>query len=149
MFCWLRQDCVVFEWTLELLHEIASAKNKSKRRLFANVAITDSMYSDCLAGDKLQIDIQRWLSPPDPWKNYNVAHGLRHNGTGTWFVQGDILSEWKESGPSSLLWIRGKRRFLVSAYLFAEVDGCHPSQRAQGRVCYGVLTVRHFLLENL
>jgi hypothetical protein len=63
--------------------------------------------------------IQNWLSPPDPWKNYNIARESRHSHTGAWFVKGDTLSEWKNSGPSSLLWINGKRQFLPSVYIFA------------------------------
>ena len=77
----------------------------------------------CLAGDKLQRRIRSWLSPPDPWKNYNIAHRSRHSGTGAWFVQGDTLSEWKASGPSSLLWIHGKRELPPNTYPFAEIDG--------------------------
>ena len=64
-----------------------------------------------MAGEKLQRDIQSWLSPPDPWKNHNIAHELRHDVTGAWFVRGDTLSEWRAFGPSSLLWVHGKRRF--------------------------------------
>src|SRR5260221_8725796 len=36
-------------------------------------------------------------------------------GTATWFVQGDTFSEWKSSGPSSLLWIHGKSQSLPCA----------------------------------
>jgi hypothetical protein len=63
-----------------------------------------------------------WLSPPDPWKNFNIARKSRHSETGAWFVKGNILSEWKGSGPSSLLWINGKRQLSLSAYIFAETD---------------------------
>ena len=62
------------------------------------------------------IKVKNWLSPPDPWKNYNIA---RHNDAGGWFVKGDTVSEWKNSRPSSLLWINGKRQ-LPSAYIFAQ-----------------------------
>jgi len=68
------------------------------------------------------MDIQRWLSPPDPWKNYNTARRSRHGGTGAWFIQGDMLSEWKASGPSSLLWIHGKRKLPRNAYSFVRTD---------------------------
>jgi hypothetical protein len=75
-----------------------------------------------LAGDKLQQDIFRWLAPPDPWKNYNVARGSRHGKTGTWFFNGDMFSAWKASGPSALLWIHGKRKLPSSAYPIAETQ---------------------------
>ena len=50
-----------------------------------------------LAGDN-------WLSPPDPWKNHNLAHESRHGGTGSWWIEGDTYVEWKSSDTSSLLW---------------------------------------------
>ena len=64
-------------------------------------------------GDKLQHDVRNWLSPPDPWKNHNLARGSRHGGTGTWWIQGDTYAEWKASGSSSLLWIHGKRPYTA------------------------------------
>jgi hypothetical protein len=62
--------------------------------------------------------IQNWLSPPDPWKNFNIARKSRHGDTGAWFVKGTTLTEWKASGPSSLLWINGKRQLLPSVDIF-------------------------------
>ena len=67
-------------------------------------------------------NIFRWLSPPDPWKNFNTACESRHSETGEWFTKGDTLSKWKDSGPSSLLWINGKRQLSPTAYVFAETD---------------------------
>src|SRR6267142_3272816 len=78
--------------------------------------------AETLAGDELQRCIQWWLSPPDSSKNYNIAHGSRHSGTGSWFIQGDTLSEWKESGRCSLLWIHGERKLSPSDYSFADTD---------------------------
>ena len=96
--------------------------NKLKRQLFSNVSVTAWNQLNCLAGDKLRNDIFRWLSPPDPWKNYNVVRESRHSNTGAWFVNGNTLSEWKASGPSSLLWIHGKRKLLLNPYPFAKTD---------------------------
>jgi len=69
---------------LTMVHEMASEIKQSRRR-----------------------EIQKWLSPPDPWKNYNIARESLHQGTATWFTEGDIFAEWKLTG--SLLWIHGKR----------------------------------------
>jgi hypothetical protein len=60
--------------------------------------------------------IRSWLAPPDPWKNYNIGRESRHSGTGAWFMNSSTLSEWKESGPSSLLWIHGKRWFTTHRF---------------------------------
>jgi len=75
-----------------------------------------------MTGNELLDNIQKWLSPPDPWKNFNIACESRHNQTGMWFVKGDTLSEWKDSGPSSLLWINGKRQLSASAHIFADTN---------------------------
>ena len=66
--------------------------------------------------------MRSWLSPPDPWKDYNIARGSRHKETGLWFVNSETFSEWKSSGPSSLLWINGKRQLPPGAYIFAVTD---------------------------
>ena len=58
-------------------------------------------------------NVQKWLSPPDPWKNHNTVHDTRHRGTGTWLIQGDTYAKWKSSDTTSLLWIKGKRQFIV------------------------------------
>ena len=59
------------------------------------------------SGDKLQENIQMWLSPPDPSINHNTACEAYHNGTATWFLEGTIYNEWKTTG--SLLWTHGNR----------------------------------------
>ena len=74
--------------------------------------------TDTLAGDELLNNIRTWLSPPDPWKNFNIALKSRHSDTGAWFVKGHTLSKWKASGPSSLLWINGKRQLLPCVDIF-------------------------------
>jgi hypothetical protein len=51
--------------------------------------------------------IHKWLSPPDPSTNHNIACGTHHKKTASWFFQGSIFQEWKSTG--SLLWIHGKR----------------------------------------
>ncbi len=67
----------------------------------------------CLTGDELQQNMQRWLSPPDPWKNHSIARESQHSGTATWWIHGETFSKWKSSGPSSLLWLHGKRTSFV------------------------------------
>jgi hypothetical protein len=52
----------------------------------------------------------RWLSPPDPSTNHNIACKAHHDGTAQWFFQGNIYSQWKST--DSLLWIHGKRALL-------------------------------------
>jgi hypothetical protein len=78
---------------------------------------------DCLAGNELQRDLRRWLSPPDPWKNHNIACESHHEGTAAWFVQGDTFSEWKVSNSGSLLWIHGKRPLKPNSPAYVISDG--------------------------
>ena len=58
-------------------------------------------------GNQLRESTHKWLSPPDPSTNHNIACGTHHKKTATWFFQGGIYQEWKATG--SLLWIHGKR----------------------------------------
>jgi hypothetical protein len=103
------------------MHKIASDMNKVKRESFLCLPRDEGLM--CLLVDKLQGDIQSWLSPPDPWRNYNIACGSRHIGTARWFLESDSFSEWKSSGPSSLLWIHGKRAQSSSLSAITETDG--------------------------
>jgi hypothetical protein len=50
--------------------------------------------------------IFEWLSPPDPSANYTKALETRHDGTGLWFIHGDVFEEWKRR-PGSFLWLHG------------------------------------------
>src|SRR5260370_31183174 len=74
-----------------------------------------------LTGDKMQQDVRNWLSPPDPWKNHNLARDSRHGGTGTWWIEGATYAEWKSSDAGSLLWVHGKRQYLA-LYSFPVTD---------------------------
>jgi hypothetical protein len=65
------------------------------------------------AGDKAREGFQKWLSPPDPSVNFNTAREIYHDGTATWFTQGDTYKRWKSSGSESFLWIHGKGLSLL------------------------------------
>ena len=58
-------------------------------------------------GNQLRDSVHKWLSPPDPSKNHNIACGTRHKKMASWFFEGSIFQEWKSTG--SLLWVHGKR----------------------------------------
>ena len=60
--------------------------------------------------DKLaRQDLRRWLSPPDPSTNHNIASNAHHKGTANWFFEGRTYKEWKSTDSDSLLWVHGKR----------------------------------------
>ena len=55
-----------------------------------------------------QHKIRLWLSGVDPSLNYNRALRKRHEGTGSWFINGDVFLDWKEDlGPDSIIWLYG------------------------------------------
>ena len=94
------------------MQEIAEGVNKMKR-LF--ILVPRSWFVDANPtplGDKLRKDVRKWLSPPDPSINHNIACEAHHRGTATWFTHGAAYENWKARG--SLLWIHGKRMFLYS-----------------------------------
>ena len=88
------------------------------------------------AGDNVVRNIREWLSLPDPWKNHNVVHDSRHSETGTWLIKGDTYAKWKSSGPSSLLWINGKRQYFIPTCLYRTDDHC---------ICSGCRKERHLV----
>jgi hypothetical protein len=77
------------------------------RRLSSNLTSADYVVLLILSGNQLRESTHKWLSPPDPSTNHNIACGTHHKKTSTWFFQGRIYQEWKATG--SLLWIHGKR----------------------------------------
>ena len=74
-------------------------------------------------GDQLRNDLAIWLSPPDPFINYNTASDARYSGTGVWFIESNEFKNWKES--SSLLWIYGKRTFSRTLSTRSELKTPH------------------------
>ena len=56
---------------------------------------------------QLRDNIHKWLCPPDPSINHNIACATHHKKAATWFFEGSIYKEWRSKG--SLLWIHGKR----------------------------------------
>ena len=91
-----------------LIQELASDINKSRRAF--NCCSNGDADDDCdyIVGDQLQETFRRWLSPPDPSKNHNIACDAHHEGSAEWFLHGNTFSEWKRT-TGSLLWIHGKR----------------------------------------
>ncbi|KAF8266719.1 hypothetical protein EI94DRAFT_1830495 [Lactarius quietus] len=66
---------------------------------------------DHLNRNELRKDLRKWIAPPDPSVNYNVASDAHHEGTTAWCTEGNTLANWKTSG--SLLWIHGKRTYSL------------------------------------
>ncbi|KAI9442948.1 hypothetical protein H4582DRAFT_1145912 [Lactarius indigo] len=61
---------------------------------------------DDVKWNQLRESLRRWVTPPDPSTNHNIACDIHHGGTAEWFFQGSIFAEWKSAG--SLLWVYGK-----------------------------------------
>ena len=89
------------------LQRAADDVDEMKRSSFLNLVSADYGSLPLLSGNQLRKDIHKWLSPPDPSTNHNIACGTHHKKTASWFFQGSIFQEWKSTG--SLLWIHGKR----------------------------------------
>jgi protein subunit release factor A len=81
-----------------------------EKRSYSEFSALDSRGSFTLTENQLRKELRKWLSPPDPSTNHNIARKAHHKGTASWFFQGSIFEEWKSS--PSLLWIHGKRMSL-------------------------------------
>ena len=76
-------------------------------------------------------NIQTWLSPPDSYKHDAIVKKFQHSGTGRWWIDGEAFLKWKNSGPSSLLWIRGKRQCFGRSVLFRGTHNLHVCSRSR------------------
>jgi hypothetical protein len=58
-------------------------------------------------------DLRRWLSPPDPLVNHNIARAAYYKSTAAWFFEGSVFNEWMLT--PSLLWIHGKGTLFLDS----------------------------------
>ena len=87
----------------------------------------------------VQANQRKWLSPPDPSTNQNIASGTQHEGTATWFFQGNIFVQWKSTSTTSLLWIHGKRASLCpfsASHVLTVLNNCSGFREEYPLVCF-------------
>jgi hypothetical protein len=101
---------------LKVTHTVAEDVDQVKRSSFVNFVSYDCGASHVLAGNQLWDSVYKWLSPPDPSTNHNIACSTHQKRTANWFFQGSIFSGWKST--HSLLWIHGKRASISLAFFF-------------------------------
>jgi nucleoside phosphorylase len=78
--------------------------------------------------EKRRTKIQKWLKPSDPSTNYNKALLQRHEGSGTWFLQGDAFAKWKTL-QNSFLWlygIPGCGKTILSSTIIENLENTSP-----------------------
>ena len=90
----------------QVIKQTAKDVDKMKRSSSLNLIRTTTDLH-IISETQLRGNIRKWLSPPNPSTNHNIACGTHHKQAATWFFQGSIYREWKSTG--SLLWIHGKR----------------------------------------
>ena len=100
---------------LRVTHIVAEDVDQVKRSSFANLVGSGCGISLVLAGNQVWESLHKWLSPPDPSTNHNIACSTHQKRTASWFFQGSIFSGWKST--DSLLWIHGKRAFYITGVL--------------------------------
>jgi len=93
--------------TTIVAQQIANSVLQIQRSCSPNFSAVLCVYPNTVVGNQLRDNLRRWLSPPDPSTNHNIAQSVQQKGTTTWFMDGSIFANWKSTG--SLLWIHGKR----------------------------------------
>lgn len=88
----------------------ANFKRHRKDEMFVISSSATPVFVTDLLGNQIKESLRRWVMPPDPATNHNIACDMCLTGTAEWFLQGNILPEWKSTG--SFLWIHGKRRLF-------------------------------------
>jgi archaellum component FlaC len=104
----------------QVLKQIADDVDQEKRSSSPDLISTDYRASRIISENQLRENIHRWLSPPDPSTNHNIACDTQHKKIATWFFQGSIFREWKSTG--SLLWIHGKRAHCPTSHPISSDD---------------------------
>jgi hypothetical protein len=99
---------------MQAMKQMADDVDQVKRSSSSNLMSTDYGALHIISENQLRENIHKWLSPPDPSTNHNIACGTHHKKTATWFFQGSIFQEWKSTG--SLLWIHGKRAPCLTSH---------------------------------
>jgi hypothetical protein len=97
----------------QVIKQTANDVNQVKRPS-SHLIRTDYGALHIITEDRLRENIHKWLSPPDPSTNHNIACDTHHKKTATWFFQGSIFRQWKST--PSLLWIHGKRALLSTSH---------------------------------
>ena len=100
---------------LRVTQIVAEDVDQVKRSSFANLVGSGCGISLVLAGNQLWESLHKWLSPPDPSTNHNIACSTHQKRTASWFFQGSFFSGWKST--DSLLWIHGKRASYITGVL--------------------------------
>ena len=81
----------------------------------------------CIGCDRLEVltveteerrlSVLDWIPSVDFKPDNDAAAQLRHEGTGAWVLRNETFVEWLNCAGSSLLWCRGKRKLIFSAYI--------------------------------
>ena len=114
------------------MQELTVKVNKFERSYLLDIAI---ICQNDLVGDQRRELFRRWLSPPDPSINHNIARKAHHGGTATWFTRGHIMKVWKSTG--SLLWIHGLRSYIPFVS-FTIAYSIFNGQLDREKVCFGM-----------
>jgi hypothetical protein len=118
--------------------------NKTERSSFCSIRLKEAETKTSL-GNHLLEKIRKWLFPPDPSVNHNVARQAHHKGTASWFFEGIAYNEWKATGP--LLWIHGNRTAFHSFFSTNSTDDlCSCSGIWQKRSLVGITSDRPSLM---
>jgi hypothetical protein len=88
-------------------------RSKQREAFVIGSVFAYSRVSNMIAGNHLRESLRKWQSPPDMSTNHNIAGDRQHKGTSEWLFESDKFEKWKAKG--SLLWIHGKRTFLLPA----------------------------------
>jgi hypothetical protein len=57
--------------------------------------------------------LRQWIDPPDWSSNFYAASDAHHEGTAAWCIDGKSFTDWMASNSESLLWIHGKRDYII------------------------------------
>jgi hypothetical protein len=83
-----------------VIQQTADGVDQVKRSWSPNSIYAGHVGSTVLTGNQLRQELRRWLSPPDPSTNHNIACNAYHTGTATWFSKEGRITNGSQQVPS-------------------------------------------------
>ncbi|KAH8123752.1 hypothetical protein LI328DRAFT_168337 [Trichoderma asperelloides] len=133
---------VAAAYAKDLLRRISPTRVEAEKKISEDLAniqrdlinvqqISHDIKTDVLAmkANHQVSNIERWLSPANPFTNIINAKKKRYSGTGTWFIESDEFSQWK-LGLRQHMWLYGMPgcgKTILSSTIFdhlSQVDEC-------------------------
>jgi hypothetical protein len=118
--------CSCLSFALQILHQ------KDIGHIQDNIG-EDKALLDLVRASQISSTLREWLKSPEVTEDYNGACNKKHHGTGLWFVNSRIFTNWLTK-PRSFLWIDGIAGCGKSVLCSTAIQWCFRHRRYNSTV---------------